>query len=289
MEIASLDGRHIGFNVLGSVSATSGWPTLILCPGMRLDQSAVRPLAEAMADDYRVVVFDRSNTGASDLRFDPTRSEAQLWAEDINDLLDFLGVSSAFIAGISLGAAGCYLAARQRPERVRGLMLSWITGGDCPRERLATALFGSFREAVERGGMAAVAETDFFRERIAANPRNEGILAGTAEDVFLATLARWEMDFRAPSLIIPVRDDQLDLTLPVQIIAGADEIHLEATARALHRRLPHAEYHDPPLTEVEWEALRREGVQALARYRGRVCPPIYRPFIERCLAASPRG
>ena len=54
---------------------------------------------------------------------------------------------------------------------MRGLLLWRVTGGRVAAERLARQYYSEYIELAQRGGMAAVCESEYFRERIAAGPR----------------------------------------------------------------------------------------------------------------------
>lgn len=59
-----VDGVEIHYRILGD------GPPLVLTPGGRfpLDVPGLRPLAEALAERYTVLLWDRPNTGGSDVR-----------------------------------------------------------------------------------------------------------------------------------------------------------------------------------------------------------------------------
>lgn len=108
-----VDGVEIHYRILGD------GPPLVLTPGGRfpLDVPGLRPLAEALAERYTVLLWDRPNTGSSDVRFDGP-AESRMWADALAGLLDALGMSPAVVAGGSAGARMSIETALRHPRSV---------------------------------------------------------------------------------------------------------------------------------------------------------------------------
>ena len=125
MSTAIVRGAHINYEVLGSKG-----PWMALSPGGRRPLQGVRPLAQRMADaGYRVVIHDRRNCGASDVRIGGDDPENEIWANDLHELLQQLGAVPVIVGG---GSSGCRLAilfALRYPGLVKALLLWRITGG----------------------------------------------------------------------------------------------------------------------------------------------------------------
>jgi len=285
MAYTTVRGGRIRYEILGS------GPSLVLTPGMRNGMDNVRPMAERLAAHYRVIIYDRRNTGGSDVAFEGP-SEQEMWAEDQYALLDELGALPAYVLGISVGAGASLAMTLAHPGAVRALVLAWVTGGEFPRDRLARDLYGQFVDAALAGGMAAVADTAFFRARSADNPGVREQLLAWDPDRFVVRMRTWEQAFCAPGPIPPVPRVALaraGLAMPILVIAGDDEIHLEPAARAVHELLPGSEYQPPLLTREEWESLgapapknHPDRHRAIAEYRGIHVPPVIHAFLERC-------
>ena len=129
MPYANIGGVAINYEILGRRG-----PSMALSPGGRNPYAHVMPIAERMAaKGYRVLLHDRRNCGASDASFDPSRSEYEVWADDLDDLLTQFDMAPAIIGGSSSGArlaltfalalsavgAGAAAVARHR-RRLRG-------------------------------------------------------------------------------------------------------------------------------------------------------------------------
>ncbi|MEX0646040.1 MAG: alpha/beta hydrolase, partial [Parvularculaceae bacterium] len=78
--------------------------------------------AKSLSDRYRVIRFDLAGHGLTgpdpQKRYAPTERAAF-----VGDVMDALGVESAYIAGNSLGGLAAWRFAATNPERVRGLIL----------------------------------------------------------------------------------------------------------------------------------------------------------------------
>jgi pimeloyl-ACP methyl ester carboxylesterase len=108
------DGR-IGYDVAGY------GPLIVLVPGMGDLRAAYRFLAPALRDaGYRVACTDLRGHGDSDTTFS-SYGDVET-AGDVIALIEELG-GPAVLVGNSMGAGAAVLAAAQRPDLVRGLVL----------------------------------------------------------------------------------------------------------------------------------------------------------------------
>src|SRR5215217_3262074 len=125
MPTAELNGLEIAYDVIGE-----GRPWIIT-PGGRFpkDMGGIPEMARALADrGNKVVTWDRPNCGASSVVF-RGRSESEVQAEALGDLLRHLDQGPTFIVGGSGGARVSLLAAARNPEVTAGLAVWWISGG----------------------------------------------------------------------------------------------------------------------------------------------------------------
>ena len=82
MPEAVVRGVHINYEVIGK----SG-PWIALTPGSRRPYGELVDLSKAIAaSGYRVLLHDRRNCGASDVAFDGSGSEHDVWADDLYEL-----------------------------------------------------------------------------------------------------------------------------------------------------------------------------------------------------------
>jgi pimeloyl-ACP methyl ester carboxylesterase len=252
MTVIKVDGLTIVYELLGIAGTPIVW-----LQGARSGRGLMRPIAEPLSRDYRCLIYDRRNCGESDVLIAGEESEQQIWADELASLLRHLDLSPAYLGGWSAGCRVALLTAIRHPEVVRGLLLGWVTGGGVAAERLAHQYYGQFIEAAKQGGMQAVAETQFFAERIAANPGNKERLLSMKPDEFIETMSRWERYFtEAGDLpVIGATEEELaGIKVPAAIVAGDDDVHPTTAAQNLHRILPNSQYFDPPIPKAEFDA-----------------------------------
>lgn len=243
MSTAIVRGAHINYEVLGSKG-----PWMALSPGGRRPLQGVRPLAQRMADaGYRVVIHDRRNCGASDVRIGGDDPENEIWANDLHELLQQLGAVPVIVGG---GSSGCRLAilfALRYPGLVKALLLWRITGGRFAAERLAHQYYTQYIEAAEAGGMAAVCATEHWQERIAARAGNRDYLMGMDPKRFIAAMKRWREYFLKGADLPIIGASEADLrsiNVPACVIPGNDRTHDIRTGRNLARLLPNCALHE---------------------------------------------
>lgn len=235
-----------GVKLVYEVLGTSG-PWVVISPGGRRGLASDRALGVLLAEaGFRVLVYDRRNTGASEIGF-PGQSESHEQAEDLLALLKALGTGPAYVAGCSSGSRLSLLLALHHPEAVKALLLWRVTGGEFAAKRLAFNYYEQFIAAIEQGGLDAVVKTEHFGAMIAANPANRKILEGMGAEAFLAAMKRWLAGFHQGSFH-PVAglspDEVRSVSLPTLVIPGNDRIHPSAAAQAAHRLLPNSEYRE---------------------------------------------
>ncbi len=208
MPLATVRGAAIHYLVVGEKG-----PWVSLSPGGRRPLEAVRPLGARIAQaGYRVLLHDRRNCGAGDIVIDGDESEYDIWADDLHALMSELNALPAHIGGASSGCRMSILFALRQPEAVRSLLLWRVTGGRVAAEHLARQYYTDFIELAERGGMAAVCDSEHFRERIAERPENRARLMAMDTQRFISVMSHWREYF----------------------IAGADQPVIGASEAELH-------------------------------------------------------
>jgi pimeloyl-ACP methyl ester carboxylesterase len=281
MPVATVRGAAIQYQVVGDKG-----PWVSLSPGGRRPLAAVRPLAERIAPaGYRVLLHDRRNCGASDVIIDGDESEYDIWADDLHALMSELGALPTHIGGASSGCRMAILFALRHPQAVRSLLLWRVTGGRIAAEHLARQYYTDFIELAQRGGMAAVCDSEHFRERIAARPENRARLMAMDTERFIAVMSHWREYFIAGAdqpVIGASEADLRSIAVPACIVPGNDVIHARRAGENVARLMPRGEVHDimppgPDANEIpfaEWD--RREGELA----------GVFLEFLRRTEAAS---
>src|SRR5712692_7254499 len=243
MPIAQVRGASINYEVLGMHG-----PWVALSPGGRRALENVKPLAQHLAGaGYRVLIHDRRNCGVSDITLARTKSEYEVWADDLYELLAQLKALPAVVGGGSSGCRLSVLFALKYPHAVRALLLWRVTGGAFAAARLTENYYSKYIRAAQEGGMAAVCALEHFKERIEARPSNRATLMAMEPTQFIAAMERWRAQF-AKGAELPIigasEQDLSSIAVPTCIIPGNDKTHNHAVAEAAHRMIAGSELHD---------------------------------------------
>ena len=110
------------------------------------------------------------------------------------------------------------LSALRRPEAARGLLLWSASGGPYSCQFLGFNYHVPYIMAAQAAGMAAVAETPFFAERIAARSANRERLLALDPEEFVRAMHRWNRAFyySPEATLAGVADSDLGkLALPI--------------------------------------------------------------------------
>src|ERR1700749_3043431 len=112
-------GVRINHEIVGNTG-----PFIARTPGARRAYNELTDLAKCIASrGYRVLLHDRRNCGASEVAFDGSASENEIWADDLHELGKQLGGLPMYVGGSSSGARLAILYALRHPTAVRGLLL----------------------------------------------------------------------------------------------------------------------------------------------------------------------
>src|SRR5450830_1909740 len=243
MPEAVVRGIHINYEVIGS----SG-PWIALTPGSRRSYGELVDLSKAIASSgYRVLLHDRRNCGASDVAFDGSGSEHEIWADDLHALGQALDALPIYVGGSSAGARLAILFAIRHPQALRGMLLWRVTGGQEAVDRLAENYYGQFIRIARAGGMQAVCASEHFSECIKARPGNRDRLMRTDPELFIKVMTCWRERFLESASLPIVGATEADLRsirAPACLIAGNDVIHTPATARKAAGLIANSELHD---------------------------------------------
>ncbi|MGO9822789.1 MAG: alpha/beta fold hydrolase [Solirubrobacteraceae bacterium] len=115
MPQADIDGLTINYDVQGE-----GEP-LLLVPYLAADHACYAFQLPAYTEHFSCIGVDLPGSGESDKPDGPYSTET--YADQLAAFLDAIGVESAHIAGVSLGAAAAMHLAARHPARVRSLSL----------------------------------------------------------------------------------------------------------------------------------------------------------------------
>jgi pimeloyl-ACP methyl ester carboxylesterase len=253
MPTADIDGTMLSYEIIGDGSP---W---VLTPGGRFskDTPGIRELAQALAaHGKQVLIWDRPNTGASDVCFTGA-SESEMQADRLAGLLRQLDMAPAFIFGGSGGARVSLLTAANHPDVAAGLAMVWISGGTYGLMLLATHYCGESIRAAWTGGMEAVVALPEWAEVLERNPRNRDLFLALDPKEFIKTLERWMLAYCPdPKATVPGLSDEAcaKVRVPTLIFRSgeSDPHHTRATSERLHELISGSRLVEPPWGDREW-------------------------------------
>jgi 3-oxoadipate enol-lactonase len=167
MNVTAKDGCPIAIRELRPAAKSA--PVVMLVHALAMDGSMWRRVAEALKAPARVLAIDCRGHGQSGKPAGPYTT--QLFAEDLRDAADALGVNSMVLGGCSMGGLVAQAFAGTWPERVNGLLLVDTTAwyGASAIE----AWEGRAKQALEKGLASMLGfqrERWFSPEFLAAHP-----------------------------------------------------------------------------------------------------------------------
>jgi 2-hydroxy-6-oxonona-2,4-dienedioate hydrolase len=278
-----LNGCTISYQEFGGGSVN-----VVLTPGGRWGGYVHRVVATSLAQDFRVVTWDRRNTDArADIAIAGDQSESDIWADDLAALIEALNLGPCYV-GEYAGCRVTPLLCVKYPKLVKGLMLAWCSGGDYPAGRLPKNFYQAYTRAALRGGMKGVTETNHFAASIKQNPGNRDRLLAMNPTDFVRQMAYWEAFF-ITSGDLPIAgcrlsdDEWASIQVPASITGGVDPTHPTAAAQRLAKLLPNARYHAPIVTEAEWDANFSATIPypITSNFQGERIAPVWRDFIRQ--------
>jgi len=166
----------------------------------------------------------------------------QQFADDAVGLLDHLGVRSAVVGGISLGAAIALRLAILYPERVSGLIIArpaWICEAAPERLRIYIDVAELLAQYGAEQGLARLEATERYRLVMSESPDNAASMRSFFDREPASTVALLS---RIPAQGPGVTREQMSrLALPTLVIANeGDYVHSIAMAAAVAELIPGA-------------------------------------------------
>lgn len=245
-ELAKLNGFEMRFEVHGE-----GTP-VVYTPGAFYRLENARPVAEALElRGYRVLLWDRPNTGGSGLLFEGDNL-LRLWADKLHELLQHLRFTPAYVAGVANGLLASLHFATRYPTEVKGLVLiAALTEDQGWWQPVLEASFLRPARLIEQEGMAAALEREAGRwgvldwqEQFQVAPHKQQQLLAMNPQAVAATLRAWARAYTWPGRVCfggLTDQDLARLDIPAIVFSGPDQAHSPDHARALHEALPRSE------------------------------------------------
>jgi pimeloyl-ACP methyl ester carboxylesterase len=230
-------GRRLVYDVYGDDHISSDH-VLVYLHGLLVDSDLNRGIAEALAArGSKVVLLDLLGHGRSDKPQHASEYRIDLYAGQVFALLDELGVESAVLGGMSLGANVSLFAASQRPDRVSGLVLEMpVLEWAVPS---AAMLFAPLLLLAHYGRWIARPASAVFRRMPSTGfPPLDSLVhaAGAPPEVIAAVLHGVLV-----GPVAPTQEARSAISAPTLVLAHRNDlIHPFDDATNLAEQLPHA-------------------------------------------------
>lgn len=169
------------------------------------------------------------------------------FADDVQSLLDYLGLSSVVIGGISMGAGISLNFALRFPERIQGLVLSrpaWLDRPLPPNMEVFPFIAGLIRQHGARQGLDLFKQSEPYLEIVRLSPDSANSLQGQFEHPRAEeTVAKLEcLPHDAPNYD---RREWASLTVPTLVLATRqDPIHPFEYGVTLAQNIPEAVFQE---------------------------------------------
>lgn len=225
---AKIHGARLYYEVTGQGSP------VVLIHGFTLDQRMWDDQVAALAPHHQVICYDLRGFGRSSLP-----SGAYSHADDLQMLLDYLGISQITLLGLSMGGAVALDFACAYPERLRGLILADSTLRGFSWSEETNAWFQLIDDAARDGGVEAA------RRRWLAHPffapANEHPAVAARLRAIVADYSGWHWT-HADTQVVPSMPPTLEMiAAPTLVVVGEHDIpDFRAISDQLARRIPHA-------------------------------------------------
>ncbi|MCK4863009.1 MAG: alpha/beta hydrolase [Dehalococcoidales bacterium] len=244
MPVCTVGDININYRVYGE-----GFP-LVLSHPFSASLEFWANLIQSLPPEYQVIAYDVRGHGLSSAPAGEENYTLDILVEDLHQLLEHLGVTQAYVGGLSLGGAISLGYAGRHPEMVKALLIFDIHGGfQPPADPAMQAAMVEGRAKGEKyareRGMADFARRQLatgsafppvpddetlreqYVERMARFPVNGYISAGRASP--------WEAEWQ--------RQAADGINVPTLITVGSDDLPMVVTGtRTLHEHIKGSRY-----------------------------------------------
>ncbi|HEX5415235.1 MAG TPA: alpha/beta fold hydrolase [Chloroflexota bacterium] len=219
-------------------------PPVILIHALGLSLLQWEPQLQPLASAYTVIVYDVRGHGATDAPAGPYSMED--FADDLQGLMDALGVGSAHIVGLSMGGMIAQEFALRCPERVRSLVLANTTS---EYRQEARRQFAERARVAEERGMAPLIDgtldrwfTEEFRRLSPGLVERIRLILGATNPHGYAAACRAVAQIDTTERLVSVG-------VPTLVLAGdEDQSTTPEMALKIHEHIPGSTYQILPDT-----------------------------------------
>lgn len=229
-EILEVNGTKLSCRTYGS-----GNRAVVFLQGAQLPCEMWKEQAKALADGWKVIVYDVRGFGKSGPTTEPFAHE-----NDLRALLDALEIDHAALVGLSLGGRIAIEFAVEHPERVDALVLVGPGLPGFPFEEEDSPWRREIRAAVEAGDGARAAEA-WLASGFMAPAMEDPELAPRIRELALANAGAWlQRDTEVP-LDPPAIKRLATIRCPTLVLVGSRDVpEILAIADLLDREIPYA-------------------------------------------------
>lgn len=281
-------------------------PPIVLTPHGWFQRGAPHYLmAGRLSKTNQVLLWDRPNSGASDVVIVDTPSEFHLWADLMHELLHQLDMAPAYFGGASNGSVFSLFMAYRYREDVKGLILLDPPTDDIELTHpLSDARYLEFAKIAETQGMQAVIEHShkawmrsisigqqerwdgirkWVAETIVLNPSNQERLLAIDPEHFGAVMERWGEWFQTHhGHVAGLSAGELkQITILALVMHGFDDLHPQHSAQELANLLPNAEFVDYTSRYSQEEIRAVQESEAYATQNAFLKLPFIEDFLQR--------
>jgi sigma-B regulation protein RsbQ len=239
----------------------NGTQVILFAHGFGCDQNAWKFVTESFTDDYKVVLFDYTGSGKSDISQYNSDKYSKLdgYAQDVIEICEALNVNDVIFVGHSVSSMIGLLAAIEKPEYFSKLILL----GPSPRYLDAENYSGGF-EQKDLEGLFEFMENNYLGWSSAMAPAIMGNpdrpeLGEFLTDSFCSTDPDVARDFARVTFFSDNRADLSRLNVKSLTLQCADDIIAPVTVgRYVHENTPGNEFvqlkatgHCPHISEPE--------------------------------------
>ena len=161
MPVCKVGDININYKIYGD-----GFPLVLIHP-FSTSLGFWAPQVEILSPKYRVITYDVRGHGLSSAPVGEEQYTLDILAEDLHQLLQHLGVTQAYVSGLSLGGAVALGYAGRHPDVIKALMVFDIHGGfQPPADPAMKAAMAEGREKGEKYAMER-GMADFARRQLA--------------------------------------------------------------------------------------------------------------------------
>lgn len=227
---------------LGKGSEQSAHPTLILGHGFGCDQQIWAPVAQILAEQYSLVLFDHMGCGRSDVSaYDAQRyTDLSAYADDLVNLVQSLGLERPIFVGHSVSGAIGWLASLKAPQ----LFSQIIAIGPSPRYlNDLPDYIGGFEEHDVQEMLDLMERNHFewagYLAPIVMGAADRPALADELRQTFLNADPAMSRRFAHATFMSDIRQDLPKITVPTLILYCDEDVIVPTDVIAyLQRTLP---------------------------------------------------